>query len=250
MSDLDPSHGSLTRAAPFQTTCWSLVLSAQGKSERDAFESLEALCGQYWRPLYAHVRHRGYSAHDAQDLTQEFFSRLLVKDWLHAADREKGRFRSFLLMALKRFLANEWDRSQAQKRGAGASFIHMDPEFAESQYAADQRTSRPADSLYEKRWAMTLVENVMQRLRREHEAADRLAEFEVLKPCLTAERGDIRYEELAATLGMEPASARSAVHRLRKRFREVFRAEVAGTVADPAEVEDEMRAVIAALGRD
>lgn len=226
------------------------MLSAQGKSSSDAFESLETLCRQYWRPLYSYVRHRGHSAHDAQDLTQEFFSRLLEKDWLLAAEREKGRFRSFLLMALKRFLANEWDRSRAQKRGAGVALISMDTEFAESQYAADQHTKLPADSLYERRWAMTLLENVMVCLRQEHEAAGRLAEYEILKPCLTAERGDIPYDELATALGLEPASARSAVHRLRKRFREVFRAEVAGTVANPGDVDDEMRAVITALGRD
>ena len=250
MSRPDLTHASFTRAAAFHTTRWSVVLSAQGKSERDVSESLEALCGQYWRPLYAYVRHRGHSPHDAQDLTQEFFARLLAKDWLHAADREKGRFRSFLLMALKRFLANEWDRSQAQKRGAGAHLISMDTEFAESQHAADHTAQMPADCLYERRWAITLLENVMLSLRHEHEAAGRLAEYEILKPSLTAERGDIRYDELAAALGMEPASARSAVHRLRKRFRQVFRAEVSGTVADPAEVDDEMRAVIAALGRD
>ena len=227
-----------------------MVLSAQGKSAGDAFESLEALCRQYWPPLYAYVRHRGHPAHDAQDLTQEFFARLLKKDWLTAVDRENGRFRSFLLMALQRFLANEWDRSQAQKRGGGCEVISLDAAEAEDLYARHDAAALPAESLFEKRWALTLLESVMRRLREEQAAAGREDEYKLLKACLTAERGDIKYEELAAALNVQPASARSAVHRLRKRFREVFREEVAGTVANPADVDDEMRAVIAALGRE
>lgn len=248
MSDPEPPKPSLTRHAAFHTTRWSVVLSAQGKSSGDAFASLEALCGQYWPPLYAYVRHRGHAAHDAQDLTQAFFARLLEKNWLTAVDQEKGRFRSFLLMALKRFLANEWDRAQTRKRGGGVEVISLDAGLAESAYAADHVAALPADSLYEKRWAITVLESVMRRLCEEHEAAGRLQEYENLKPWLTAERGSIPYEELAAVLSMEPASARSAVHRLRKRFREVFREEVASTVADHADVDDEMRAVVAALG--
>ena len=168
------------------------MLAAQGKASRDAFQSLEALCRQYWPPLYAYVRHRGFAPHDAEDLTQEFFARLLEKEWLAAAKRECGRFRSFLLMALKRFMANEWDRSQARKRGGGCDVISLDAEIAESLYAANA-TSLPAESLYEKRWALTLLETVMHRLKAEHEASGKLAEYEVLKPCLTADRGDIRF---------------------------------------------------------
>lgn len=236
-----------TQAAAFHTTRWSIVLAAQGQASPAAFESLEALCRQYWPPLYAYLRRRGLAPHDAEDLTQAFFARLLEKEWLAAAKRECGRFRSFLLMALQRFMANEWDRSRAQKRGGGIEVISLDAETAESLYAANT-ASLPAESVYEKRWALTLLESVMFRLKTEHEAAGKLAEYEVLKPCLTAERGSIPYDDLAAALGIEAASARSAVHRLRKRFRELFRAEVAGTVADPAEVDAEMRAVIAALG--
>lgn len=251
MSSRLPPKASITGHAAFHTTRWSVVLAAQGKSSgQDAFSSLEALCRQYWPPLYAYVRHRGHAAHDAQDLTQAFFARLLEKDWLTAADRESGRFRSFLLMALKRFLSNEWDRSRAQKRGSGADWISLDGVEAEVLYARGDLAMLPADSLYEKRWALTLLETVMRRLREEQENAGRLAEYETLKPCLTAERGAIPYDELALALKMEPASARSAVHRLRKRFREIFREEVAGTVAHPGDVEDEMRAVVAALGRE
>ena len=232
----------------FRTTRWSVVFAAQGKSsEADAAQSLETLCRQYWPPLYAYVRHRGHAEHDAQDLTQAFFARLLEKDWLVAADRERGRFRTFLLMALKRFLANEWDRSRTRKRGGGVKIVHL--ETAEGLSMADPQAAT-AESLFDRRWAITLLETVMDRLRDEHDAAGRMAEYERLKPCLTAARGTIDYEALGAVLGMQPASARSAAHRLRKRFRELFRDEVSSTVADPADVDDEMRAVIAALSSD
>lgn len=241
------SSSPSTRQGAFHTTRWSVVLAAQGRSSRDEFASLEALCGQYWPPLYAYVRHRGHSAHDAQDLTQAFFARLLEKEWLTAADQERGRFRTFLLVALKHFLSNERDRAQAQKRGGGMDLISLDADEAEGLYAGRDLATLPAESLFERRWALTLLETVMQRLRAEYEAMGKLAEHELLKPSLTAERGEIPYDEWAATLGMEPASVRSSVHRLRKRFREMFREEIASTVADPADVDDEMRAVIAAL---
>jgi RNA polymerase sigma-70 factor (ECF subfamily) len=238
---------SPTRQAAFHTTRWSVVLAAQDRASGDALDSLEALCRQYWPPLYAYVRQRGHAVHDAQDLTQAFFARLLEKDWLTAADRAQGRFRSFLLMALKRFLANEWDRSRAVKRGGGAEIISLNVQTAELMPIPDPKVVS-GEVLFDRRWALTLLETVMRRVRAEHEAAGRIPEYEVLKPCLTAERGDFDYAALAQALKMEPASARSAVHRLRKRFRELFREEVAGTVADPAEVDDEVRAVIAALG--
>lgn len=239
-----PQMAPINPPVAFHTTRWSVVLAAQAKTAADAQQSLDALCRQYWPPLYAYVRFRGHSEHDAQDLTQAFFARLLEKSWLAAAERERGRFRTFLLMALKRFLANEWDRLQAQKRGGSTRIVSFD---AVESLALPDPKALSAESLYERRWALTLLESVMQRLRAEHEAAGRLAEYEQLKPCLTAERGGINYEALAAALNIQPASARSTVHRLRKRFREVFRDEVAGTVADPADVNDEMQAVIAAL---
>lgn len=249
MTDSRSSYSSESpQPAAFRTTRWSVVFAAQGKaSGADAKQSLETLCRQYWSPLYAYVRHRGHTVHDAQDLTQAFFARLLEKDWLAAADRERGRFRTFLLMALKRFLANEWDRSQTKKRGGGLKIMDLDA--AESISIPDPATTT-ADALYERRWALTLLESVMGRLRDEFAAAGRSTHYEQLKPCLTAARGGIDYGELGAVLGLEPASARSAVHRLRKRFRELFRNEVSSTVADPADVDDEVRAVIAALSSD
>ena len=243
----NPSH------AAFLTTRWSMVLVAQGKpdsSTGDAADALEKLCRQYWPPLYAYLRHRDYTSHDAQDLTQEFFARLLAKHWLNAVDPARGRFRSFLLMALQRFLANEWDRSQARKRGGGMVLLSLDAATTDALDAAAAAVTLPAESLYERRWALTLLESVMTRLKGEYTTAGRSSDYELLKPHLTSERGAVPYESLAVALRMEPASARSAVHRLRKRFREIFREEVAGTVADPADVDDEMRAVIAALGHE
>lgn len=243
MSGTGPIQPALHQPAAFHTTRWSVVLAARGKSA-GARASLEALCKQYWHPLYAYVRQRGYSEHDAQDLTQAYFARLLEKGWLNAADRDRGRFRTFLLMTLKRFLANEWDRSQSQKRGGATQIVSLS---ATEQSLIPDANAASAESLFELRWAVTMLEAALHRLRSEYEAASRLADYECLKPCLTAQRGSIDYANLAATLNMTPASARSAVHRLRKRFRDVFREEVASTVADPADVEDEMRSLLAAL---
>jgi DNA-directed RNA polymerase specialized sigma24 family protein len=238
------------RASPlFLTTRWSVVALSQGGDSRAAAAALEELCRAYWFPLYAYVRRQGRSPHDAQDLTQAFFAQLLEKDYLRAADRGKGRFRTFLLVALKRFLCNEWDRIKAQKRGGGVVFIPLDAELAESRYAADPATAEPADRDYERRWAVTLLEQTMAELRREYEQLGRAPEFEHLKGCLTTERGAIEYAILASTLGTTEGNARGAVHRIRKRFRELFRAAVAATVAE-AEVEDELRQVVRALSWD
>lgn len=230
--------------AKFHTTRWSVVLAAQGKSSRSAAESLEALCQQYWPPLFAFVRLRGYAEHDAQDLTQEFFARLLEKEWLMAADQQRGRFRTFLLTAMKRFLANEWDRKQTQKRGGASKVVNMD---TAATISIPDHGHVSAEAIFDRQWALTLLDSVMVNLCCEYESTGRTFEFELLKPSLTAERGTTDYAALAVTLGIQPASVRSSVHRLRQRFRELFRAEVAGTVADPADVETEMQAVIAAL---
>jgi DNA-directed RNA polymerase specialized sigma24 family protein len=245
MSDENrPAQNPPEQQARFHTTRWSLVLAAQQRSAGGGEQPLEALCRQYWRPLYAYVRHRGYSEHDAQDLTQAFFASLLEKEWLAAADRERGRFRTFLLTAFTRFLANEWDYARAQKRGGGKVSFSLDS--ADAWSLADMRAPT-AEVLFERRWALAVFEGALRRLRAEYEAAGRLVQYEHLKPQLTAERGSVDYESLAGALNMEPASARSAVHRLRKRFREVFREETAETVADPSEVDDEIRSLICAL---
>ena len=238
-----------TPRAHFATTRWSVVLAARAEQSPASQEALETLCRGYWYPLYAFVRRVGHSAHDAQDLTQEFFSRLLQKHWLDAAEQERGRFRSFLVMAMKRFLANEWDRSRSAKRGGGHACVPMDTEFAETRYAQEPAATIPADSLYERRWALTLLDQAMAALRAEYEKDGRGDDFAHLKEFLVAERGAIPYGEIAGTLGIAEGAARVAVHRLRKRFREVFRETIAETVTNPGDVDAEIRFVVEILSR-
>jgi RNA polymerase sigma factor (sigma-70 family) len=234
----------------FVTTRWSIVLAARDKTSPASAEALEAICRAYWYPLYALVRRQGHAPHDAQDLTQEFFARLLQKDYLRAADREKGRLRTFLHVALKRFLANEWDRLRAQKRGGGVAPVSFDTAMAEERYLQHGSDALSAERIYERQWAMTLLEQALARLRAEYQAARKEAEFDQLKGTLTAERGAIPYAELAARLNSTEGAARVAVHRVRKRFRDLFRAIIADTVDNPAEVDDEVRYVARVLGEN
>ena len=229
------------------TTHWSVVLSARRKDSPQSAAALETLCRTYWYPLYAYVRRQVHSPPDAQDLTQEFFARLLQKDYLKAAAREKGRFRTFLIVALKRFLANEWDRVRAQKRGGGRPLLSLDTELAEQRYRIEPAESATAERVFERRWALTLLDQTMKRLRGEFAATGRAREFDRLKACLTAERGEISYAEIAAELGQSEGTARVAVHRLRKRFREVFREEIAHTVSSAEEIEEEVRYLMGVL---
>jgi len=231
----------------FVTTRWTVVLSAQDKDAPQSSEALESLCRIYWRPLYAYARRLGHAPADAQDLTQEFFARLLEKQWLAAADREKGRFRTFLLVALKRFLANEWDRAHRQKRGGYATHLPLDTAVAEARYLTDLAKKLPADRVYERRWALTLLEQTMNRLRAEFSQAGKAAEFERLKVFLTADKSAIACADVARELGMSEGAARVAAHRLRRRFREVFREEVAHTVASAEDVDEEFRHLLEAL---
>lgn len=243
------SHPSSPPQPLFLTTRWSIVLHAREADSAAAAPALESLCRSYWYPLYGFVRRQGHSAHDAQDLTQAFFAKLLEKDYLRAVERDKGRFRTFLILAMKRFLLNEWDRARAAKRGGQVTVIALDAGLAESRYLGEAANSLPADQLYERRWALTLLDQAMARLRADYESSGRGREFEVLKGSLTAERGATSYQTLAAVLGMTEGAVRVAVHRLRKRFREMFREEIAGTVSDPAEIDDEVRYVVAVLSR-
>lgn len=231
----------------FPHTRWSVVLAARQGGAGESAGALEALCQNYWYPLYAFARQQGHSTHDAQDLTQGFFALLLEKDYLKAVVREKGRFRSFLLVAFKRFLAREWDRDHAQKRGGGRAAIVLDTEFAERRYLGEGTVGLPPDHIYERRWAITLLERGMARLRGEFDTAGRPSDFDRLKGWLTASRGEIAYAQVAAALGVSEGAARVAVHRMRKRFREIFREEIARTVATDAEVEDEVRHLLRAL---
>lgn len=244
-----PETPQLIRGVPlFVTTRWSVVLAARDPASPDSGAALETLCRTYWYPLYAFVRSLGHSPQDAQDLTQEFFARLLAKEYLRAVEPEKGRFRTFLRMAMKRFLAKEWERVRAQKRGGRNPHVSFDTAIGERLFQQDSGTSLGADRLYERRWALALLEEALARLGREQAEAGRSAEFDHLRPHLAAERGAIPYGELAAALGTSQGAARVAMHRLRKRFREVFREAIADTVSSPEEAEDERRHVLAALG--
>jgi len=225
----------------FPPTRWSVVLAATQQPAPEADAALESICRVYWYPLYAFVRRSGQSPHDAQDLTQEFFRQLLEKRWLAAADREKGRLRTFLVTALKHFMAKEWRRASAHKRGGGQSHVPMDTAFAESRYAAESAIPLSAEAVFDQQWALTLLDLTTQRLEAEFVAASKAPEFEILKGCLVAARGTIDYASVAARLGVSEGAAQVAVHRLRKRFRELYREEIAQTLPDRAQLDAELR---------
>ena len=233
--------------AVFVTTHWSVVLSAKDPSSPESAEALEQLCRAYWYPLYAYARWRGRTAHDAEDLTQEFFARLLQRNYLEPVERERGRFRSFLLVAFKHFLADERDRARAQKRGGHLAAVAFDTALAETLYRNEPAPVLPAEQLYERRWAMTLLERTMTRLRREFESAGKEEEFTRLKSFLVADKREIPYAAAAAEAGVTEAALRVAVHRLRKRFRAIFRDEIAQTVARAEDVDEELRHLLAVL---
>jgi RNA polymerase sigma-70 factor (ECF subfamily) len=230
-------------ARDFHTTHWSVVVSAQGDSS-GARESLARLCAAYWFPLYAFVRRQGMSPHDAEDLTQEFFARLLERGWLDGVDRGRGRFRSWLLAAMKHFLANEWDKRRTRKRGGGAVLFSFDELDAEGRLLHEPATDS-AEKIYDRRWAMTVLDQVLARLRAEMAGSGKLAHFEALKFCLTGEKH--AHSEVGARLAMSEGAVKVAVHRMRERYRALLRAEIAETVAGSGEIEDELRALMAAL---
>ncbi|EDY17566.1 RNA polymerase, sigma-24 subunit, ECF subfamily [Chthoniobacter flavus Ellin428] len=232
-------------AGRFELTRWSVVVAAGGDDSQLADKALEHLCHAYWYPLYAFVRREGHSTQDAQDLTQEFFARLLQKGWLQAVRREKGRFRSFLLASMRHFLANEWDRAHALKRGGLQSPLSFDAQSAEERYALEPADPMTADRFYERRWALTLLDRVLARLRREFAAVGKETLFEEFKPSLSG--GKVSYAEIAARLNAQETAVRVAAHRFRLRYRDLIRAEIADTVAGPGEVDAELARLFAAL---
>lgn len=244
----DPKWDQASGLRCFRTTHWSVVLAAGQGASDGADAALEKLCRAYWWPLYAFVRRRGYEAHDAQDLTQEFFTRLLTKNYLRAVDRSKGKFRSFLLAALDHFLANEWRNAHAQKRGGNCSFVSIDDDSAEQPYQLVSTSNLSPEQFFDKQWAITLLEQAVARLREEFLTAGKQALFDEVKIFLTGEKRAASYAELGTRLGMTEAALKMAVSRMRQRYGELLRAEIADTVSDPAEVEEELRALIAALG--
>jgi RNA polymerase sigma factor (sigma-70 family) len=229
------------RAAGFNTTHWSVVLEAGGEFSPEAQEALEKLCRAYWYPLYVHVRRLGWGPEEAKDLTQQFFARLLERKYLKLANPERGRFRSFLLTSLKHFLATEWHKARAEKRGGDQLTISWDGFDPEERYRHEPAENLTPDRIYEKRWAGLLLEGALNLLRVEYERAGRGADFDQLRNFVWGDGHAGSYAEVAARLGAEEGAVKVAVHRLRKRFREQLRLEVLKTVAAPEEVDAELR---------
>jgi RNA polymerase sigma-70 factor (ECF subfamily) len=228
----------------FATTHWSVVLTAGQRDLPQAAEALEKLWRAYWYPLYVYVRRQGNNPEDAQDLTQDFFSRLLEKNYLARADRDRGKFRTFLLGSLKNFLINEWKRAGRLKRGGGLEFFSIDANAAEDRYATEAGKESDSDAAYEQLWAVTLIEQVLAALRQEFSAAGKARLFEELKGFIWGEKSTASYAEIAGHLNLTEGTVKVAVHRLRQRFRELLRAEVAHTVARPEDIDGELRHLI------
>ena len=225
----------------FQTTHWSMVLRAGDAGSLESTVALEKLCHGYWYPLYAYVRRQGHAAHEAQDLTQEFFSRLLESQALEAVHPSKGRFRSFLIASLEHFLANEWKHSQRQKRGGGQTHFSLDEETAEGRYQHEPADHFTPENAFERRWAETLLQGVLDRLRDEWDGHGALQSFEDLKAFLIKGQDAEPFAGTALRLKVTEASLKWAVHKLRRRYGEIFREEIAHTVSSPDEVDAEIR---------
>jgi RNA polymerase sigma factor (sigma-70 family) len=236
------------RSPVFVTTHWSVVLSAKDGDSPKFATALETLCRIYWHPLYTYVRRRGYSPADAEDLTQAFFAWLLERNWLERADQQRGRFRTFLLTSAGNFLSNEWDKARTQKRGSGR-IVSLQGNESETGYAHEPADHLTPEQSFEWHWALTLLDRVMNRLGAEFNQDGKTELFESLKPCLLGERTAQPYALLAVKLAMTEGSVKVSVHRLRQRYRQLLRDEIANTVAKPEEVEEELRYLFAVLAR-
>jgi RNA polymerase sigma-70 factor (ECF subfamily) len=242
----DASPGGL-----FATTRWSVIRAAAARSDSpQAREALSRLCQSYWYPLYAFARRRGYSAHDAQDLTQEFFCRLLEREPLESADPSHGRFRSFLLASMNHFLVDQWRKQSASKRGGNQTVLSINWIAADERFDLEQAlhaTPATPDRIFDREWALALLDQVLERLEAEHKAEGKLERFALLKESLQGVRESEPYAELAEKLGMTESAVKVTVHRLRKRYRTLIRAEIANTLENPEEVEEEIRHLFRAL---
>jgi RNA polymerase sigma factor (sigma-70 family) len=238
---------TLPGSSQFPTTGWTLVVAAGNPQRKDARSALVSLCENYWYPLYAYLRRRGYPADQAQDLTQEFFVRVLEGRYLDRADPEKGRFRSFILTSLRFFVADEGDRQRAYKRGGGA-VVPLEFSSGEDRFQREPAHNETPDRIFERRWALSVLDRVMETLRNEFVDHGRPEHFERLKVFLLG-HSDAPYAALAHEMNTSEGALKVAIHRLRKRYRELFRQEIADTVADPAEVESELRFLAAVLSK-
>jgi RNA polymerase sigma-70 factor (ECF subfamily) len=248
-----PANEGTSKPGAFVTTRWSLILSSANSrsGEKDTRAALAELCRIYWRPIFAFVSRRGYSAEDAEDLTQDFFVMILERDWIQNADPSRGRFRSVLLKSLQNFLNDAADKTNARKRGGKVSFVSWDAWMAEapSQLSISTQTlnSWPPERLFDVHWATTVVERALRRFRDEWARKGRLQAFDALSAYLTSEREDVSYANLAETLGVTQATIKKLLHQMRRRYRWLLRDEVANTVENPADVEDELRHLCGAL---
>lgn len=231
----------------FVTTHWSLVLAAGKGSSFQAEAALEKLCQMYWYPVYAYIRRRGFSEHDAKDLTQDFFARLLKKQAISRADRERGKFRAFLLSSAKNFLANEWDRSQTARRGGGQQFVSLSGPEGEGIYRLEPSDNRTPDRVFERAWATTLLNTVLGRVRDEFAAAGRLELFEQLKVFVWGEKQAQTQAELAGQMKLTEGALQVKIHRFRRRFRELLRVEIAQIVSCPEQIDGEISDLMTAL---
>ena len=247
MSTENPTSAAAAQHDIFATTHWTVVLAAGRGSSPEAEVALEQLCRTYWFPLYVYVRRQTHSREDAEDLTQAFFARFLEKNYLEKLTSQKGKFRAFLLAALKHFLANEWDRANRQKRGGGVAPLSLDWQDADARYQTEPVDTLSPDKLYDRAWAVTLLENVLARLRDENAPEDKARCFQQLKGYLMVGTNSIPYGEAAAKLSMSDGAVRVAVHRLRKRYRELLREQISQTLSDPAQIAEEMRTLFSAF---
>ncbi len=236
---------TLAGGSAFPTTRWTLVIAAADRKREESRLALASLCENYWYPLYAYVRRRGYPADQAQDLTQEFLTRILEGHYLDRADPDKGRFRSFILTSLKFFLADDGDRNRAQKRGSGR-VLSLEMSSGDERYRCEPAHHETPERVFDRRWALSVLDAVIEKLRDEFVRSGRPEQFDRLKVYLL-DQADSSYAAAARELGMSEGALKVAVHRLRKRYRDLFRREIAETVADPAEVESELRFLVTAL---
>jgi RNA polymerase sigma-70 factor (ECF subfamily) len=247
MAEFRPISEHLNAPRDFRTTHWSVVLQA-GDGSDAALSAMEKLCRTYWYPLYSFVRRRGHGADEAQDLTQAFFERFLEKNYLADVSAGRGRFRSFLLASLQHFLANEWDRSRAQKRGGGANIISLDQHEGEERFHFEPPDpGLTPEKAFERRWVEAVLDQVLARLRDECNEAGHRDRFEALKVFLVEDKGAVSFAEMAERLEMTEPAVKGLVRRMRQRYREIFREEIANTVADPKEVDEEIRYLIGVL---
>jgi RNA polymerase sigma factor (sigma-70 family) len=245
-SEETATESTPSRDGWFRTTRWTVVIAA-GQSSPQADAALAQLCQTYWYPLYVFIRRRGHDPEDAQDIVQGFFAQLLRKSYFRDAAREKGRFRSFLLMALKRYMANEWDRANRLKRGGGHEVISLDEAGMEIRFLTQPANEGSPEAACDRQWAMVLLDLVLKRLEAEFSAAGKTQLFEQLKGLLSGEKTATSYAELGQKLGLTEGAVKVAVHRLRQRYRELLREEIAHTVSSPEDVNDEIRHLFAAL---